>query len=477
MRFQGFIGPTYEQRSVNVDAQKCVNMYPELNELGMGKAGERFALVGTPGLELLVTIGDGPIRGMHVGSNGTLYVVSDNKVYSVSSAWVATELGTLDTTSGNVSFADNGTQACFVDGTSGYIITLSSGAFAKITDPDFQPADQVTFQDGYFIFNRTGTQQFFISAINDGTSFDALEIASAEGNPDNIVAILSNNRDLWLFGGNSTEVWFNSGNADFPFERIQGAFVEHGCEAPWSVQKMENTLFWLGKDEQGGGVVYMASGYQPQRISTHPVEVALRTYGDLSNGRAWTYQQDGHNFYCLNFDGASTTWVFDASTNMWHERQYLNNGDLERHRADTHGYVYSTHVVGDYQNGRLYRLSDTVYTDNTVAIVRRRRSPHISTQSLDRVFYNEFQLDIEAGVGLATGQGSDPQAMLRFSDDGGNTWSNEKWTSFGVIGATKKRALWRRLGASRDRIFEISISDPVPVILIGAELGIEQGAS
>jgi len=476
VRFQGFIGPSYTAQSRNVDAQRCVNWFPEVTESNRGKEQEVMSLVRTPGLSLLATIGDGPIRGIYAATDGKLFVVSADKLYRVSSSWVATEIGTLTTSTGQVSMANNLTTLMVVDGTNGYYHTLSGSTLTTITDPEFLGATQVVFQDGYFVFIKPDSQQFFISGLNDVT-FDGSDVASSEAQPDNIVAIISDHRDLWLFGTQSTEVFFNSGDADFPFERVNGAYIEHGCAAAFSVAKMNNTVYWLGKDDKGSGIVYEASGYQPKRISTHAVEHAIQGYGDISDAVAYTYQQDGHFFYVLNFSSADTTWVYDGSTGLWHERAYNNGGTLERHRADCHAFAHSTHVVGDYQNGKIYSLSSSIYSDNSEEIIRIRRAPHI-TSSLTRIFYNSFQLDAETGVGIdGSGQGTDPQAMLRWSDDGGYTWSNERWVSLGKIGQRSVRAVWRRLGASRDRVFELRISDPVGTTLLGAELEMEKGAS
>ncbi len=474
-RFVGFIGPSYQLSSVNVDCQRCVNLYPEIDEIGTGKEKEVAALLGTPGLRLLATVGAGPIRGMWNATNGQgFYVVSYNKLYKVSSLWVATELGTLSSTDGPVSIADNGLQLVVVDGPNGYIWDFALLTFNQVTDPAFPGADQVVFQDSYFVFTKPSSGMFFISGQNEVT-FDALDIASAEGSPDNLNGILSSHRDLWLFGTQSVEVWFDSGAALFPFERIQGAFVEQGCAAKFSVAKMDNTVFWLGQNEKGGGIVFMANGYQPMRISTHAVEQAIQSYGDLSATTGYTYQSGGHHFYVLNFAAANTTWVFDTSTKLWHERTYTVAGQAQRHRADNHAYAFSTHVVGDYQNGNIYELTKDVFTDNGSAIIRRRVTPHLSEDEVF-LFFNEFQLDIESGTGLdGSGQGTDPQAILEWSDDFGHTWSNEKWASMGKIGQTKWRAMWRRMGRARDRVFRVTISDPVKVVLIGAEIDFTPG--
>lgn len=476
MRFQGFVGPSYTVQSLNADCQRCVNLYPEMNEVGRGKEGEVASLVSTPGLLLKATLSVGPTRALYYSSDNVLYAVSYNIVYKLDSSFTPTQIATMTTYEGPVSFADNGITLCFVDGIKGYGSTLGSSVATVFTDPDFKPADKVVFQDGYFIFNEKGTGRFFISGLNS-IAFDALDIATAEANPDDIISIISDHRDLWLFGTQSAEVFYNSGNVDFPFERISGAFVEHGCAAAFSVAKMNNSVFWLGRDDKGDGIVYMAKGYQPQRISTHAIEYAIRGYSNIEDAIAYTYQANGHFFYVLNFPSADTTWVFDAATNLWHERASTVDGVLMKHRSHVHAFAFNKHIVGDYETGKVYELSQNYLSDNGDEITRLRVAPHVSS-GLKRVFYNSFQLDMETGVGLdGEVQGSEPQAMLDYSDDGGHTWSNEKIVDIGKIGTRKTRVIWRRLGSSRDRVFRLKITDPVRVTLLGAEIDIETGAS
>lgn len=478
MRFPGFIGPSYTSQSVNVDCQRCVNLFPEINALGTGKEREVACLVPTPGLRLLGTIGDGPIRGAYAASNGQLFVVSANKLYRVSSAWSGTELGSLNTSSGPVSMADNGTYLMLVDGTDGFTWNIDTSTYAEITDEDFYPADQVTYQDGYFLLNRKDTGQLFFTELNS-VSFDGLDIASAEGSPDNLVGIISHSQNVYLFGTRSTEVFYNTGEADSTFQRIQGAISDVGCAAVFSIAKGGGSLFFLGGDDTGIGIVYQMQGYQPQRISTYAIEGVIRglTSEQVAAARAWTYQQGGHIFYCLNLPGHNATWCYDASTGLWHERTYRDLWDLERHRADCHALAYGQNVVGDYENGKIYALDQDKYSDDGTAIIRMRRAPHFS-EGMKSIRHNRFDLDMETGVGLdGTGQGTDPKVMMRYSDDGGHTWSNPREAGIGKIGEKKKRAFWNRLGSSRDRVYEVSVSDPVKTVFIGAELAVEGGSS
>lgn len=472
MIYQGFIGPSYTLDSVEIDAQRCVNWYPKNNEVGKGKFGQVSSLIATPGLRLLTTIGNGPIRGCYRATNGYLYVVSGSNLYYVDSNWDAQEIGELLSSTGNVDFADNGQTLFVVDGDYGYWHTLNSSVTTRITDFAWLGSTRVHYIDGYFLFNDPGTGKFYISGL-DAITFDGLDFATAEGAPDNIIATLVNHREIWLFGDDSIEVWYNAGNADFPFQRAGSGFIEMGCAAAFSVAKIDKTNFWLGKNKEGHGVVYMAQGLNPQRISTHAVELAIQSYGDISDAKAWTYQENGHTFYVLNFTNANTTWVFDLSTGLWHERAYLSGGEFTRHRADCHAFAYQKHIVGDYANGNLYELDSSTYTDNGQEIRRERTAPHLSNME-KRVRHKSLQIDATTGIGLnGTSQGSDPELMLQFSDDGGKTWSNELKRKLGKIGKYKTRVIWRRLGVSRDRIYRVAISDPVKCNLIYAQLELE----
>ena len=469
-----FIGPSYTSRSVNIDAQRSVNLYPEVVESQTGKTV--MALYGTPGYKTFCTLPTSPVRGLWEAA-GRLFAVGGNKLYEVQPDGSATERGALGTSSGYVSMADNGQQVCLVDGPNGYILNLSTNVLTQIASSGWRGSDRVAYQDGYFIFSEPGTGVFYISSLNDGLTIDTLDFASAEGSPDNIVGLISDHRELWLFGQKTVEVFYNSGNPDFPFERIQGAFIEHGCAAPHSIAKMDNSVFWLGSDDRGNGIVWKANGYQPQRISTHAVELAIQSYESVSDAVAYTYQDEGHMFYVLNFTNANSTWVYDAATGLWHERASGAGNSISRHKADSHSFVFGKHLVGDYSSGKIYEQDNDLYSYDGSPIVRLRSAPRIHND-LKFLYFSAFQLDMETGVGLDKGvQGSDPQVMLQWSDDGGHTWSNEHWVSAGKIGGYKVRARWRRLGRSRDRVFRVIITDAVKVAMIAANVEVSQGAS
>ena len=468
------LGASYVTRSVNAADDRMVNMFPE----AIPEGGKMPAyLQRAPGLKFLQSVGAGPIRGLwaHQTNGSDFYVVSGNEVYRLSSTSATPQLLGAVNGIGPVSIADNGTQIFFACNPDAFIYNETLGTFSKITDVDFPGAVTVAYLDGYFIFNQPNSQLLWSTQLLDGTQIAPLDFASAEGSPDGIVAIIADHRELWVFGTDSTEVWYDAGLADFPLTRIQGAFNEIGCVATYSVAKLDNSLFWLGTDARGQGIVYRANGYTGARVSTHAVEWQIQQYATMSDAVAYTYQQDGHAFYVLNFPTANTTWVFDVATQVWHERAGLAGGVFTRQRANNQCNFGGTIVVGDFENANLYALDLNTFADNGTEQrwLRSWRALPTGQNNLNRTAHHSLQLDCETGVGLNTGQGGDPQVMLRWSDDGGHTWSSEFWRSMGAIGQYGYRTLWRRLGMTtklRDRVYEISGTDPVRLYIMGAEL-------
>lgn len=468
------LGSAYVARSVNAADNRMVNLFPELIPEGGKESG---FLNRAPGLKLEQSVGLGPIRALwaHQTNGSDFYVVSGTEVFKLTGLTATpVKLGNVSGT-GPVSIADNGTQIFFACNGPSYIYNETTNVFAQITDPDFPGAVTVGYLDGYFVFNEPDSQRVWVTSLLDGLSVDPLDFASAEGSPDGLVSLIVDHREAWLFGSDSVEVWYDAGNADFPLARIQGAFNEIGCVAAYSVAKLDNGLFWLGTDARGQGIVYRANGYTGVRVSTHAIEYAIAQYGNISDALAYTYQQEGHSFYVLIFPTANATWVYDVSTQMWHERAGFVNGAFTRHRSNCQCNFEGNTIVGDFENGNIYTFDLDVYADNSQPQkwLRSWRALAPGQNNLKRTSHHSLQLDAETGVGLVVGQGNQPEAMLRWSDDGGHTWSNEHWQLMGAIGQYGYRTIWRRLGMTlklRDRVYEVSGTDPVKIAIMGAEL-------
>ena len=507
----GFVGPSYEAPSIYQDAQECINFYPEVDPTKPPGTRGIVALYPTPGYTMAAQLAVGPVRGMRALSGGQyLVVVSGTSAYSMTSAMVPTLIGFVSGT-GQVSISDNvttadGLTAYIVSGADRYTWVAITGVFTQLpaTDGPWQGADVCEVVDNYNIYNQPGTQNWAATDLGSSLSTNAY-YGAKDGAPDTLVSLIVDHRQVYLLGEFTTEVWTDIGNVipgiiSFPFQRVPGTMVQHGIAAQFSVARFAEAFMFVSQDQRGQSIIGMIAGYQFQRVSTHAVEQSL-VDKTISDAIAWTYQIEGHEFYVVTFPSADLTWVYDLASQAWHKWLSFSNGEFHRHRSNCGVNFAGNIFIGDFENGMLYKLSNTVYTNNGEPIRRLRRAPHLTTD-LQRQYFDEFQIQFQPGVGLAgnnpadplealltesgdelltesgddllvsvaTTQGVDPQAMLRWSNDGGSTWSNEHWTSIGKIGRYQNRAIWRRLGMARDRIFEVSISDPVKAVIVSANL-------
>lgn len=530
------LGAAYVARSINAADNRLINLYPESTPDG-GKTAAYFQRV--PGIEPVITPASGVVRGMWV-ARGKLYAVVGSTFiqYTPPPTYVVGSrirtIGTNVAGTGPVSMVDNGQQIFLATNPKGYVYNIDTDVFNQIGDPDFPGAVTVGYVNGYFVFNEPNSARVWVTALYDGNDIDALSFASAEASPDNVVSLIVDHKEIWIFGNNSTEVWYDAGQPDYPLAPIQGAFLETGCAAPYSVAKMDSSVFWLAADARGYGMVYRARGYQPQRISTHAIEYAIQTYSTISDAIAYTYQQDGHFFYVLTFPTANVTWVYDAATNMWHQRGYVDttNGQLMRHSPSSMATIDTTVYVGDYLSNRIGKYNFNYYGEfiplsRPQNWLRSWRALPSGQNDLKRTAQHSLQLDCEAGsttnieiatppapgvqgppwsvltsdgteyavtnpfVLTSTGTAyrfSNPQfavvpnmanstssmvVSLRWSDDGGHTWSNLHQRSMGFVGQTDRRVIWRRLGMTqklRDRVYEVSGGGFGNVAIMGAEL-------
>jgi hypothetical protein len=471
---------SYQARSVIASAQRCVNLYPEVNQLNKTlyypeqQTNSIITHYPTPGLRKLSTIGSGPIRGLYTASNNVMYCVSGAEVYRVDSAFSGTLMGTIDAGTTPVSMCDNTIDLVIVDGTTnGYTVTLADNTFAKITDAAFYGSDRVDYIDTFLIFNKPGTPQFY-SSNSVSVTFDPLYFADKTAKPDYLVSAVVMHDEIWLIGEQTTEVWYNSGGADFPFSKVPGAFMQHGCMAKNSIAVQNLEVFWLSQNPQGERIVLMGTNYEVQRVSTHAIEHDISAYPVADDAIGFIYQQEGHQFYVLIFPSANRTWVFDTQTLLWHERMYLNGGVEERIRANCAATYQGEIVVGDYANGNIYAWDLDTYTDDGQPIQRIRSFPTLQNE-LKRTVYRKFLADMEVGD-AGTGV-TDVDVNLRYSDTGGQSWSDFMSQTAGLQGEYLTNMQWLRLGLGRRRVFELQWSAPIKTALNGAYIDIVAAAS
>lgn len=477
----GFVGATYVAASITQNDEECVNWYPENDPTK--KEGERgiVALYPCPGLVTRTELVSGQVRGMHVIPGGSLcLIVSSNKLYSVTQAYVATAVGTLNSLVGQVYITDNGIAAYITDGVNRYTYTWGTGAFAVVgaTDGAFQGGSICDEIDNFIIYNRPGTNQWGCTDVGSIVS-NPLNLGSILGASGNLIALITDHRQILLMGENYSERWVDVGTFPFPFAVIPGSSMQHGLAAADSIARLGEGLIFLAQDTRGKVTVVMwgATAPNPQRVSTFAVENAIQGYPTTSDAVGYSYAQSGHEFYVLTFPTQDVTWCYDLSTGLWHKRAWRDSfGVYHRHRSNCCAVFGDDTIVGDWQNGKVYAMLPGVYTDDGAVLPCVRRCRHM-TEDLKRVFFHDLQIQFQPGVGLQTGQGSDPSFILRWSNDGGFTFGNDHIIKIGKAGKYRNRAIKRRLGYARDRVFEVVVTDPVFRTIISANLNASAGAS
>ena len=435
----------------------------------------KLTLYRVDGKKDFITLPKSPIYNM-AEFRGVLYVVAGDSIYKIIQTiggYSYSLIGAADLTLNVTIAANNAGQVCFNSSytNKAYVLDTNTDTLTQITDPAFYGSPRVDYLDGYGVFVKPNSQQFYISALNDFSSFDALDFASDEADPDNLVTFIVDHRELILFGERTTTVWFNNGSADFPLSRRDGAEMEAGCAAALSVAKLDNTVFFLGRNVYGHGLVYRLNQYVPQIVSNRGIEQMINTFSRIDDAIAYAYQKNGHSFYVLTFPTANKTLVYDASIQdpdmAWSVRETYSLG---RDRATCHAFAFNKHLVGDYSSGKIFELDEDTHLDGGLPIVWSRTSAHI-VSDYKRIRHKEVVLNFQTGVGLE--DGTDPLIYLTYSDDGGHSYITPREASLGVIGQRKNRVMFSRLGQSRDRVYKVFGSAPVKTVFISGFIELE----
>jgi len=508
----GIVTASISGTTLSVSAVSSGTVYPGQTITGSGVSANT----------IITALGSGTVLSQTISSAGTGYNVNDTvtvlggvygnspatyTVTSVSSGAVTgltqTYAGAYTSTPTNpASTSTNGsgtglqlslTFGTGTGGTGNYVINNSQSISSETmyllnfsvlpsTDGAFTGANVVDIVDNYFVYNYPNTQEWAASNILSPITY-GLSYASKFTGPDNLVSLICDHGQVYLLGETTSEVWSDQGLFPFPFQRIPGSSSQHGIAAPFSVARVGNSFAYVAKNNRGQSEIVMMNGYFPQRISTHAVENTLVNQ-TVSDAIAYTYQLEGHECYVVTFPSLDLTWVYDISTQLWHKWLSVDSqNNYHRHRSNCGALFQGIFIVGDYKNGQIYQLDPNNYTDNGNEIRRLRRCPHLVTD-FQRQYFDELQIQFQPGVGLEgittppinqETIGSVPQAMLRWSNDGGSTWSNEYWSQIGQVGRYKNRIIWRRLGLARDRIFEVVVTDPINAVIISANLKASEG--
>lgn len=468
------VSAPYAGQSLIASGQERVNLYAEVNADKDPQAPVPITEYQTPGTTLFSKSNvNTKVRGEYRTSIDTAYYVVGPSLFYLASNGTSINIGFIADLPSQVYFKDNGLVVVLVDGVNGYVIDMASNNVATITDPNFYGADFVDLLDTFFIFNRPGTNQFYISVSNASYAllsttgaFDPLDIAAKSGFNDPIVCLITVHRELWLIGALTTEVWIGTGAADFYFQQVQGAYINHGSAAKYSIACQDVLVFFIQQDNQGNGLVLQGQGYDVTEISTPRIVKEFKSYLTLSDAIGFCFQVSDHAFYALIFPSANKGWLYDLNTKEWSEWNYSDvNGNLNRPRANCCMFAFGKILVGDWENGNILHLDPNIATDYTdenpeTNIVRIRTFPHQIANNYQRVSYLSFDADIT--VGTIDDYDRDPLISLSWSNDKGKTYGNPVTQSMGRKGEYLTTISWSRLGMARDRIFKLSWSENIP---------------
>lgn len=493
MRIPWLIG-AYKGRSGAVDLSETINLFPELDLHGKAQ----IAWYGRPGLKLWSNTGISRSgRGLH-SAFGKLFAVIGDEFIWLDSDGTKTSIGTIETTKGTVSMAHNLTQVMLVDGIYAYIYDNHAKTFTKISGTDLHDVVMVTEQDGYFIVNIKDTGYFAISALNNGLSWSALDTANAEGYPDDIMGIVSLQRRLWLIGKESSEIWADTGGADFPFERISGSSADIGCAAAHTIVSIDNSILMLSNH----GQIVRFSGFTPIVKSPPQVDYQIARYAKIDDAFAYGMIFEGHAWYVITFPSGDVTWVYDLTTELWTKWSsvsFISTVEYPKFCGSSYAKLGLKHLILDYNTGMIYELKSDYYTDYEYPIncVGTGQIIHVDNS---RIRHSELEIEFEPGVGAefyyvtdqsrryvfdtdgayvsqASGTGDAttpyPQISLDYTDDAGASWSVPRIINVGQQGDYINRVVARRLGESRSRAYRIKMSDPVKWAIVSAYLQAE----
>jgi len=458
-------GGTYKHKSLPLSAQVTRNWFPQKQDNAAEKSP--YILESFPALKLwTATVGNAD-RGMFE-HKGLLYKVTETTLYSIDSNKVVTALGTITGTERCIFFG-LGDSVCVV--TDGSVYEWDGATLTLATDVDFETPNTGASLNNRAIYDGDDAR-FGVSNVGDPLAIDGLNYATAESNADNLLRVYVFNQTLYLMGEKTIETWWNSGVGAPPFDRIEDGVMPIGLAAIHSVAQNDKIMYFLADDNQ----VYAVIGSTAQAVSPHAINRAISEYTTVSDAIGWTMNLQGQDVYVLTFPIEGKTWIYPEG-GQWFEWSSGSVGS--RSIANSYVFAYRKHLLGDFASGNIYELDFDSYTNNGETIIRTRDTAPLHGGLFGaagkRIEMNRFELILETGNGLITGQGSDPVIMLSFSDDGGRTFGNEYWGKTGKLGEFQWKVEWFVLGSFTERIIRIKTSDPVYYSIHSAVMDIEIG--
>lgn len=475
--YPNFCGGAYRDQSAIVANQITRNWYPALVE---AEDKAKIVLYPTPGLNLFASGPQSPGRQLYAEpQTGRVFGAMGTRTYEVLADGSTTARGAIVIDGYPASMVSNGAGGGELAICSGNVVNVLDLATNTYTASVVSGVTMIDMLDGYILGLDLATSTLRISNQFDATTWPITQQAQRSGQPDPWQALVVNGSFMLLLGSRTSDAWFNAGTTPFPFVPVDGLVIPYGIAAPFSAKKLGASVFWLSQTDQGTGIVVEAEGYTPRRVSDMALEYAISQMPRVDDAVGWTYTDRGHSFYVLKFPQAGQTWVYDTTTQLWHNRDKYDAtmGSYRAWGPAFHAFAFNAHLVLDVDSGAIYRMGQQYGTDTDGSIIRRERAPRGLFSKNQRVFVNTFEAFFEPGTGLVSGQGSDPTVALSWSKDGGKTWGPERWRSIGALGDYTHRCRWARNPSGRNLVPKLIVTDPNAFNLIDAFVDVRVGAA
>lgn len=486
----GLCGAFNTLQAQGADIQALVNLYPEIVDSGAGRAGTKVYLVGTQGLQTKWTLPMGPSRAeatlpFSFPTDDRVFTVSGTHLYELTKVGGYADRGFVNSDGYAAFIVTNGIQLAVASAEGLYILDLADNTLTgPILDSEGDQVKPITlaYMNGYMLYTQASSRKIHFSAPFDALLWDPLDFFVADAEPENVLSLITSHNELWVVGDTTAQPYTPTGDANDPFQPVQSGIVMQGLASITTMIAMDNSIFFVGKDhEHGGPVCWRTAGYTVKRVSNTAIENVFSKYPKdaLTTGQGFGFVDKGHPVWQLSFRDPSVdeTWRYDASLPpelAWYQVGEWDPvaGRFRAHKATTHTYGFGRHIVGSGStDGKVYDMSSDFLDDDGVIVRRVRRTPHLAVEDLT-LFFEKLEVVVEAGLAA---DGTDPQIMIRWSDDGGQTWGNEEWLSMGKTGQFRWRLMLRRLGRSRDRVFELVFTEQTWIRIIDGYISYKVG--
>ena len=350
----------------------------------------------------------------------------------------------------------------------GFTYNITSNALVQVSNVNFPPNQTPslpvvpgTVYTNNTVFVMTKTGRIYSSAIEDPTTWGALDYVSMTSEPELAVCLAKSVNYVVAFGTNYTEFFYYAGNSTgSPLAVNLSAKVEIGCANAESVVSLPSSLVFVGTSKESGKGVYIMSGLVPQKVSTKAIENFLNL-DSMTSVKAFCTTIAGHTFYVLSLSNSNITLAYDFVTKIWSQWSNLTAGVETSYEVGNFVSANGEGYLQSMSSGYIAKITPNSYTDEGTNIPFRIVTPIVEGTTNNLKFFNSLEIICDRVVGSLN---------VRHSDDDYTTWS-----SYRQVDTNASRPVLRQLGSARRRAFEIYDEENKAVRILASDVLMREG--